>query len=239
MSDKNEISKIFGGEVPAIFDPNALMQSSNALPQSSDKPFLTFKDGEWTFGAEHAEIEKGGLWAVNPNSFKFGFVEWFEGEAGGEYLVGVGQPYSVDDLKLEFDSEHPDHQIAPAIGVEFLCIGGADENVEVYFKTSTKGGVDAVNKLALQIAKNSIANPEKPIAVISFDSSSYMHKKYKRKTYTPVLNIDGFTDWEFSDYKKSEVIQNTNKAVEETNKVVEDTNLIPEETAPVSRRRRR
>ena len=135
--DENAIVEAFGGNLPTEFDPTALMQSTANLPASTDKPYLTFKDGEWTYGAEANECDPSSLWAVNPVSFKFGYIEWLDSKAGGELLVPMGQPYSQSDLVLQFDPENTDHRIAPQIAVELMCLSGDDEGLEVLYKTST------------------------------------------------------------------------------------------------------
>jgi len=201
----NELQKAFGGSMPTTFDPASLMQSTAKLPVSSDKPYLSFKDGEWTYGSEMAEVESKSLWAVNPNSFHFGLVEWCDGTVGAEILVPAGTNYSIKDLELEFDPNDPkvkEHSVGPHIAVDLYCTTGDDEDVQVQFKTSTRGGVDALNKLAQKISKQAIDDPDNVVALITLESSSYMHKKYRRKTYAPILNIKSFDNFELSGLKK-------------------------------------
>lgn len=203
MSNDNEnaLTEAFGGakNLPTAFSPQALMQSTAAIPKTTDKPYLVFKDGEWTFGQDAAECDPDAVWAVNPHSFHFGLIEWLDSVAGGEILVPAGTPYRADELVCQLDTSNPDHRIVPQIAVDLYCCNGDDEGLQVCFKTSTRGGVDALNKLAQAIAKQGVEDPDRIVAIVSLGESSYMHKKYKRKTYVPILDLVRFDDFELSE----------------------------------------
>lgn len=232
-NDSQALAKAFGGgdNLPTAFSPKALMQSTAAIPKSSDKPYLIFKDGEWTFGVDAAEIEDGAIWAVNPHSFMFGLIEWLDSEPGGEILVPAGTAYSVNDLVLKHDPEDPDHRIAPQIAVNLFCTNGTDKGLQVHFKTSTRGGVDALNGLAMAIAKQGQQDNENIVALVKLSSSHYMHKKYKRKTYVPVIELIEFVGFDYMDSDK----------IEEEKPKKEKTTTAKKESAkpPTSSRRRR
>jgi len=241
MSQSKEIQSAFGGadNMPANFNPQALMKSTAALPKTSNKPFLSFRDGEWTFGADHAEVEEGSLWAVNPNSFMFGLIEWCDSKAGAELMVPAGTKYSAEDLNLQFDPDDEDHRIAPQVSIDLYCVTGDDEGLEVNFKTSTRGGTDVINDLAIKIAKQAASNPDQPVAIISLEESSYRHKKYGKK-YVPIFKLEDFDDYEFSATRASSDGKKTKSNPKKLAKAEtpEKDDAVEEDHKPASRRRR-
>jgi hypothetical protein len=62
----------------------------------SGLPMLQFKregDGTWLFGQKRTVVEDGSRWAVNPLSFKYGYICFSDGnKVLGERLASVSQP---------------------------------------------------------------------------------------------------------------------------------------------------
>lgn len=189
------------------FNPQALAKSRQMMPNSSDKPFLTFKDGEWSFGADYAEVEAGSLWAINPSTFQFGLIEWLDSKPGAQILLPMGEQFSEADLVLQFDTNDKDHQVAQQCACEMQCLTGADKGVQLLYKPSTKGGVTAITKIVDEVIRQSGTNPDFIVPIVLLESSHYMHKKYRKKTYVPVLNIELFDNNKleaFQEYQESE-----------------------------------
>ena len=58
-------------------------------------PMLLFKregSGTWMFGQKKTIPEPGSRWAVNPMTFKYGFICFNDNKVVGEHLVSVSQP---------------------------------------------------------------------------------------------------------------------------------------------------
>ena len=106
-------------------------------------PMLQFKrdgDGTWMFGQKRTIVEAGSRWAVNPTTFKRGYICF--GDANkvlGERLVPVSQP--MPDL-----TELPDKGFAwqEQWAVNLKCLDGTDAGAEVVYKPTTVGGIQAV-----------------------------------------------------------------------------------------------
>lgn len=194
----NDIVKAFGGNLPAAnFDATQLQQAASRVPTAIDHPYLVFKDGEWSYGIEQVEVTEDELWAINPASFMFGLMEWDDSVPGGEILVPPGVAYSEADVPQKFPNSE-DQRIVAQIAANLYCVSGENEGQEVYYKTSTRGGVSALNSFAVQIAKQAKDDPAKIVPVVHLKSDSYMHKKYKRKTYVPVIELSHWDDAELS-----------------------------------------
>ena len=109
----------------------------------SGLPMLIFKrdgNGTWMFGQKQTLVEDGSGWAVNPTSFKWGFICFSnDNKVVGERLVSVSQP--KPDV-----AELPDKGFAWAEqwAVNMKCIDGNEAGTEVIYKPTTVGGIQAV-----------------------------------------------------------------------------------------------
>lgn len=198
----NDLIKAFGGSLPQEFNPSTLLEAAARLPQTGDKPYMMFRDGEWSFGVDHAEVdEEKDVWAINPNSYQFGLIEWCEGQAGGEILVPAGMDYSVADVPRKYEDE-PEARISPQVAVDMMCVGGSYVGQQVNFKTSTRGGTSALNNLANDIARQYKQDEDNIVPIIKLESDSYVHKKYNRKTYVPILALQFWDNLQFKKAQK-------------------------------------
>jgi hypothetical protein len=160
-----------------------------AVVGRSGLPMLSFKregDGTWYFGRRQTVVEADSRWAVNPLSFKYGYICFGDGgPVLDERLVPVSQP-------------KPDVAALPDLGfpwveewcVNLKCLNGADAGVEVTYKPTTVGGLQAVAGLIDEI-RDRIAGGQhdgkvSPVALLRKDS--YPHTQYG-KVWTPQLEI--------------------------------------------------
>jgi hypothetical protein len=158
----------------------------------SGLPMLSFKregDGTWRFGQRQTVVEDGSRWAVNPLSFRYGYICFGDGSSVlGERLVPVSQP-KPDVTAL------PDHGF-PWVEqwcVNLKCLNGADTDVEVTYKPTTVGGLQAVAGL-IETIRDRLADGQhdsKVAPVLLLGKDSYSHAQYG-KVWTPLLEI---VDW--------------------------------------------
>ena len=85
----------------ALISLAALATALNAVDTStvagrSGLPMLQFKrdgDGTWSYGQKRTVVEDGSRWAVNPVSFKWGYISFTnDNKVAAEKLISVSQP---------------------------------------------------------------------------------------------------------------------------------------------------
>jgi hypothetical protein len=157
----------------------------------SGKPMLSFKrdgDGTWAFGQRRTVVETGSRWAVNPTTFKWGYIAFNDDNKPTERLVPVSQPKpevaALPDVGFEWQEEWT---------VDLKCIDGTDAGVEVTYKASTVGGLQAIGGLieAVRDRLNGGQHDGKVSPIVLLRKDSYPHGQYGR-VWTPVLEI---VDW--------------------------------------------
>jgi hypothetical protein len=157
----------------------------------SGLPMMQFKregDGTWSFGQKRIVPEKGSRWAVNPTTFKWGFICFDEANKPTERLVSVSQPKpditTLPDLGFEWQEQW---------AVNMKCLDGTDAGTEVTFKASTVGGTQAVAGLVELVRDrlNSDQHAGKIVPIALLEKDSYPHSQFG-KVWIPILTV---VDW--------------------------------------------
>ena len=142
--DKQVASAPAGGALTSLAALQAALANVNtaAIIGRSGLPMLLFKregSGTWMFGQKKTIPEPGSRWAVNPMTFKYGFICFNDNKVLGEHLVSVSQPKplitDMQDVGFPWQEEW---------AVNLKCLDGADAGVEVTFKATTRGQIQAV-----------------------------------------------------------------------------------------------
>lgn len=194
------------------------------------------KSGIWVYGADEMEIEEESLWAVNPASFKTGYIAWEQGNtAGGP--VGEEMRSITEDPLVSTDLPHLDGaKWNQQIGFQVACINGEDAGTQAVFKSSSKGARGAFDDLLQQLMTHYKANPgaDKVVPVIELLVDSYKHKEYG-KIYKPVFKI---VEW-----ATMEGVMQTDEPEDEPEPAVEPkaakVKATPKKEASPRKRRRR
>jgi len=158
----------------------------------SGLPMLSFKregDGTWVFGQQRTTVESGRRWAVNPLSFKHGYICFGDSnKIVGDRLVSAAQPKpNIAEL--------PDHGFpwVEQLCVNLKCLDGTDADVEVTYKPTTVGGLQAAAGL-IDTIRDRIRGGQhggKISPIVQLRKDSYLHQQYGR-VWTPLLDI---VDW--------------------------------------------
>ena len=84
------------------------------------------------------DVDNGYRWAVNPATFKRGYICFNDNKLAGEKLVSVSQPMpdmtELPDKGLEWQEQW---------AVNLKCTSGTDAGTEVVCKPTTVGGIQA------------------------------------------------------------------------------------------------
>lgn len=153
-----------------------LTAAVQAAPQTGSAAFMKFAKGDWSFGADETEVGAKSLWAVNPNSFCQGYIIWEDSEVVEEKMAALGQPIPV--MPAGADAQ---------VAFELLCTEGEHVGTHTVFKTSSRGGRNAVLALIKSISAQAAAG-ESFVPVCGLASESYKHKTYG-KIHTPVFEV--------------------------------------------------
>jgi hypothetical protein len=165
---------------------------TSSIAGRSGLPMLQFTregDGRWSWGQRRTVVENESRWAVNPTTFRWGYICFGDGnKVLGERLVSVAQP--KPDI-----AELPDKGFAwsEQWGVNMKCLDGADADTEVVYKPTTVGGVQAVAGLIETVRDrlNGGSHGGKVAPIVHLEKGSYAHSQYGR-VWTPLLTI---VDW--------------------------------------------
>ena len=164
-----------------------------AIIGRSGLPMMLFKregSGTWGFGQKRTIPEAGSKWAVNPLTFRYGFICFgANNKVIDERLVPVSQPKPVltelPDTGFEWQEEW---------AVNMKCLDGADAGVEVVFKANTDGGVKAIAAM-VDLIRDRLNSGQhdggKIVPIVLLDKDSYQHSQHGR-VWIPVLKI---VDW--------------------------------------------
>jgi hypothetical protein len=164
---------------------------TSSVAGRSGLPLMQFKsreNGTWSFGQRRTVVEDGSHWAINPTTFKWGYICFDNDNKPTERLVSVSQP--MPDITQLPDTGFP-WQVQ--WGVSLKCVDGTDAGTEVAFKSSTDGGVKAIAGMldTVRDRLNAGQHDGKVVPVAHLEKDSYQNPQYG-KTWIPVLTI---VDW--------------------------------------------
>lgn len=163
-----------------------------SLPATMTDALLRMgKDGIWVYGAENIEVEEGSLWAVNPMSIRHGYACWTnydvkekkKNELLGEVMVSAGQP-----KPLRTDLQDLGWSWSDQISFSLKCLNGEDKGMQVLYKTTSVGGINATGKVLEALIAQLDKDPEHPVPVLELGNDHYDHKQYG-KTYVPIMTV--------------------------------------------------
>lgn len=175
----------FANNLPAnVSDYAAARRALARAATGSNMPFLKMgKDGVWVYGAEEIIVKPTEEWRVNPFTFRVGVVGWAGGSKVGEemYILGEG---TVNKAALpEILSVKQGDGWKDQLSIELVSVTNPD--LVLQFATSSKGGKDAIGKLADALNSHG-DDTEHPI--VNCVTTFYIHQQYG-KTYTPDFSI--------------------------------------------------
>ena len=100
------------------------------------------KGGNWEYGADETEVEDESIWAINPATLATGFCAWDSTEKVGEEMA-----FLTGDPVIKSQLPEVGASWSPQVAMQFRCMSGEDEGVEVVYSTTSKGGQKAFKNL--------------------------------------------------------------------------------------------
>lgn len=164
---------------------------------SAVRPFITFKNGEYLFGADKEVIPLNTRLIADMAGLRIGWKRW-GGKAVTEERLGLlSEGFKMPARHQLGDQEQSlwekDEKLQPRDPWQLtneLTLMGLETGDEFIFATSGKGGIGAVGELCKAYGKFYRQKPGMA-PVIELDRDHYQHKVYG-KTYFPVLKL---VDW--------------------------------------------
>lgn len=179
-------------------------KTRTTTPSVGGIDFLRFgTDGVWVYGQENVETQPGSLWAIDPFSFRTGFVCWTDYPARAKRKnEKLGEMFAVlgsDPIDIHTLPQHavPDEyraamgdfwQWKPASEMELTCITGEDKGKKVRYQTSSYGGLQLADEYLTKLDAQLTTDGGNPVAIVMLDHSTYTHKTYGL-TYKPEIEI--------------------------------------------------
>ena len=170
----------------------ALTAALNNLDMSSvvgrsPIPLMLFKRDGWAFGHKQTVPEDGSRWAANVLSLTRGYVCFGDNNKRiGERVAPIIEPMpdvtALPDLGFKWNEQW-------SAGLK--CTSGADAGIEVVYKATTVGGIQAIAGLVEAVRDRLNSGQLDVVPVVLLEKNSYQHSQYGRVS-TPVLTI---VDW--------------------------------------------
>lgn len=197
--------------------------------------FLSREGGVWVYGVEAVDVQDESEWAINPLSFEYGYVCWKDSKPAGEAMVSVGvqRPDKATLVDHGEDSKGKKVGWDEQMACRLMCVSGDDVGVELNYRTSTYGGIQAIKSVMKEVGAKINAGKGEVVAIVTLENDSYIHADHG-KTYTPQMPIVRWTAMEV----EAPVAGDAEEPASETETPV-DPLPKAEEPAAAPRRRRR
>lgn len=179
---------------PAGHDPYAAYGEQ----ASATRVYITFKNGEYLFGADQEEIPEGSRFIANMAGLRIGWKRWSGKKVTDERMGLLAEGHRPPARHELGDTDHDQWEIDektrqprdPWQQTNELTLRGMETGDEFVFATSGKGGIGAIGELCKAYGKLYRQKPGMA-PVIELGNDHYNHKVYG-KTYFPVLKL---VDW--------------------------------------------
>ena len=206
----NDVTKFFGSQ--KLPDKEKLSQALSGYSAAANalvggKALLRLmKNGEWVMGQNNEKVREGTRLIANPASLSTGYVAWFQGKPEREVMQPIQkwQDNPIDFNSLpevnsgtvppgSKDGKPSGRGWEPQSSIDFMT--QAKIPVAVQYKTTSKGGMQALAALAGEIFCAIEANPHYAYPVLELTTSGYQHPNREYGyIYTPAFVIVGWLD---------------------------------------------
>jgi hypothetical protein len=161
-----------------------------AMASGSQLTYMRYSKGEFTAGADGEVIDEDVEFVPDMSTLSRGYVIWKKGAAVAEVMAPVasGKRVSESDLPDHGPYEENDGP-REQTSIEFRRV---PDGARYMFKTSSRGGTQALQKLGAEFANRMKISREPSFPIVNMVSSSYKHERYG-KIFVPVFQVVGWT----------------------------------------------
>ena len=193
MNDITKKAKSHLPATPADDDPYTIY----GREAGSDTPFLKFVKGEFQFGVDSEILPLGTSLVPNMAELRAGLIKWRDGEPVDEAMVHIAQGKPIPQREDLDDQDRTTWELDPNGApldpwgkVNTLPFKDPETGLEFVFTTGSRGGINAVGKLASAFGSQRHKHGDK-LPIIQIGSGSYRHKIYGDVPY-PTFKIAGW-----------------------------------------------
>lgn len=196
---------------------NALAGVSLLVGADNDRDILNVQpdEGYWCFGQDKTELHETDLVALNPSSFRHGYIAFSGKDVAfdldgnpAEVLLSVTQPLPyVEDLpELEpIKGRRGEKDRPPSwqlqIAVDMVVIEGPNKGAELVYKPTSRGGLKMLRKLTEEVARKLASGDATVVPVLELFTDSYNNKTYNKRVYTPEFAIVEWVGLDETEFK--------------------------------------
>lgn len=203
-----------------------VQKTKRALPAGKIDFLRMLKSGKWVFGQNNMRVQEGSMWAINPLTFKSGYVCWTDYPDGAKKKnkmlnkvmlpLGSEMPDPEDLKKFYADADEYNNgepwSYDPNMSVEMTCVSGEDKGKTVLYETSSKGGTGLLG--AYLDKMEAMIDEDTPVAIIKLVNDEYDHPTWG-ETLTP--------DFEYVEWRALDDAGPVEEAPEEDEPSPDDT----------------
>jgi hypothetical protein len=164
--------------------------------------FLKFSKGDWLYGRNSEEMDRGTRLVANLAELKVGWQKWSGGKPAdavmGKVIEGFVPPTRAslgDNEPHLWEVDESNGQRRDPWQLTNTLILKEEKADDLYtFSTSSKGGIGAIAKIAGEFGRHMRAKPgELPVVALEVDSYAHPNKALGR-IKTPVFKLVGWAD---------------------------------------------
>ncbi|HEX2554221.1 MAG TPA: hypothetical protein VHL98_10995 [Microvirga sp.] len=194
MTTRSTGTDLAAGSSKNAFEAYAESTSRNRIVGD----LLKFSKGEYTAGQNGDEVEEGTQLVANMDELMIGWVKWEDSKPVDMIMGRVAEGYvppkraelgDTDEDEWEVDQGQPRD---PWQLTNYLILKATDSDDLFTFATSSKGGLNAIGKLAGIFGKHMRQRPDQfPVIALNVDSYKHPNKAYG-KIFTPKFDVVGW-----------------------------------------------
>lgn len=196
ITTKDETSGAVAVSGKNYFEQYADAQSQNRIVGD----LLKFAKGDWTAGQDGEEVDEGTELVANLDELMVGWVKWEGGKPTDMRMGRVVEAYQParrnelgDTDREQWERDDRGEARDPWQLTNYLILKEPGGEQLYTFATSSKGGMNAIGKLAGEYGKRIRQKPDEfPIVALGVDSYKHPNKAYG-KIFTPEFKVVGWT----------------------------------------------